>query len=632
MIDEVKSSTILDFWQKDIMQKMYALILSFGSIAVLVGIWGAYEQTNFVLVYSLIAVYISGAFIFLLEYKNYILSVNLFIFYFFFLGTILLATATDSMYGILWIFGAPILGALFHGTLVGLLLLVLSCTIVGTMLGFSIIDAVPWDIGVETGFVSSWLAMILNMALLDLLFIFAFGSLTRSYTKAILEKERSAEELVDEKEKLLHSKLLLEQEIKHAQMIEKEKLSKEDQFKAIFDFAHEMYLIFNESGDLIELNNETSKITGWEKERLIKDNAAAKASNLFLGNDIKNSLSNGDTVLKEEKIFTKEGIPIPVELHAKTISLNNVNHTLCIMRDISHLLESRKKEEEANKELQKKVLERTSQFEDAMSELRQEIKIRLNIEKEMKRAKRTLEDNLTEEKKLSELKTRFVSMVSHEYRTPLTIIFTSADVLEYLYEKQDKLLFQKNLDRIKASVNSMVSLLEDVLLAGKNEYSMIEKNIESVTLPNMLEEIIEEVKVGKNSDYDISLKVDKSITEINTDKVLLKHIIRNFLTNAQKYSDEKDEIEVSAKFRNSDKRVDIAVIDKGIGVPKDDIDSLFEPFFRSGNVEARSGTGLGLSICKSYADALDAEIYVDSEEGKGSIFGILLPVYPNGIL
>lgn len=264
-------------------------------------------------------------------------------------------------------------------------------------------------------------------------------------------------------------------------------------------------------------------------------------------------------------------------------------------------------------------------LESAYVELQKEVDVRKETEKELIIAKDAVLKSLENEKELNELKTRFISMVSHEYRTPLTVIMSSTYLLNIFYQQNQKAEFDKQLKRVQVSIQGMTNLLDSVLAIGR-----IDSGRQKLTpkKTNLTEPITEAIMILETVDkYKHPIHFHKSIekTAIETDVVLLSHILNNLLSNAAKYSPEGSEIIVELGEQGINYL--ISITDSGIGIPEDDIEHLFDPFFRAANSATISGTGLGLAIVKRYIGVLNGEIFVQSQLNKGTTISFTLPKY-----
>lgn len=244
-----------------------------------------------------------------------------------------------------------------------------------------------------------------------------------------------------------------------------------------------------------------------------------------------------------------------------------------------------------------------------------------NITTEKEVAKK-LEDTLNKERELTEMKSRFVSMASHEFRTPLTTINSSASLIKKYHEKGSYEKLNKHADRIKNSVRNLTSILNDFLSFEKLEANKVNVNFVECSIPDILHETFDEMSDIIKPNQVIRYKGPDELKMI-TDGQLLKNTILNLLSNAVKYSPNNSEIIVF--LENLSKGVRIAIQDFGMGIPEKDQKNLFTRFYRAGNVTNVEGTGLGLNIVLRYLDLLNGKISFESKEGEGTIFFITFP-------
>ncbi|GAB4233365.1 MAG: hypothetical protein Kow0049_16750 [Stanieria sp.] len=241
---------------------------------------------------------------------------------------------------------------------------------------------------------------------------------------------------------------------------------------------------------------------------------------------------------------------------------------------------------------------------------------------ERKQMEEDIRNALEKEKHLNELKSRFVAMTSHEFRTPLTTILSSAELLEYHGHKWSEEKKLSHFQRIQGAVKHMNSLLNDVLLLGKAEAGKLELKPIALDLPKFCQELVEELQHGISS-HQIIFNSQTQNLVVCLDEKLLRHILINLLTNAIKYSPDRDQINFdliceaqTAIFR---------IRDRGIGIPLEDQDKLFDSFHRANNVGSISGTGLGLAIVKRAVDLHGGTIIVDSQIDVGTTFVVTIP-------
>ncbi|WP_017720859.1 hybrid sensor histidine kinase/response regulator [Kamptonema formosum] len=237
---------------------------------------------------------------------------------------------------------------------------------------------------------------------------------------------------------------------------------------------------------------------------------------------------------------------------------------------------------------------------------------------------------LQKEKELNELKSRFVSMVSHEFRTPLSTILFSAGLLETYGPKWPEEKKVTHLHRIQTAVRQMTGLLEDILVIGKAEAGKLEFNPAPLDLEQFCREIAEEIQITDVNKHCINFVSQGRLNDAIMDDKMLRHILSNLLSNAIKYSPEGSTVdfELTALEHRGEEQSPAVVFriqDRGIGIPPEDVDRLFETFYRATNVGTIQGTGLGLAIVKRAVDLHGGEIDVKSEVGAGTRFTVTLP-------
>lgn len=267
--------------------------------------------------------------------------------------------------------------------------------------------------------------------------------------------------------------------------------------------------------------------------------------------------------------------------------------------------------QKANEDLERRVEERVAEIKQANITLRR-------LEAQLRQA-------LVQEKKLNNLKSRIITTVSHEYRTPLATILSSAELLEVYRHQWDEEKQLKHLHRIQSSVHQINALVDDVLFLNQVESAAIEFNPYSVHLGDFLTNFIEEQQAQLDHKHSLELVIDGEIGECFVDIQLIKQILVHLLSNAIKYSPDGGQIEIKLQS-NGDKGVQFQVWDCGIGIPSEEIEEIFDSFGRASNVGTIRGSGLGLAIVKKCLDLHSGQIKVSSELGVGSTFTITLPV------
>lgn len=237
----------------------------------------------------------------------------------------------------------------------------------------------------------------------------------------------------------------------------------------------------------------------------------------------------------------------------------------------------------------------------------------------LKMAEEELKRSLKKEKELGELKSRFVTMASHEFRTPLSTVLSSAYLLRKYTTDDTQVNRDKHIARIISSVNLLIDILNDFLSVGKIEEGKIAVKPMTLNIKELIQNAVEETEgIQKKGQRIIYKHTGKEIVVL--DPLLLKHIVINLLTNALKFSPENKQVEVKTSWKNS--RLVLTVKDRGIGIPAEYRDHLFERFYRASNAVNIQGTGLGLHIISKYVELLNGQIEYTSEIHKGTQFTV----------
>lgn len=292
----------------------------------------------------------------------------------------------------------------------------------------------------------------------------------------------------------------------------------------------------------------------------------------------------------------KDGSEFPVEISLGAYKTEAGQFVVAFVSDISLRKASENALKELNAALEKKVEERTASLSEALAQL--------NVQ-------------MQKEKELNELKSRFVSMASHEFRTPLSTVLSSAFLISKYEQHTEQPQREKHIQRIVSAVNMMTDILNDFLSVGKIEEGKIPVRMLSFDVESHVSSIVQEMIMLRKKEQHIDYQHtgDKMIT---LDPSLLKHIVQNLLSNAIKFSPEHETITVRTVISGG--QFICSIEDNGIGISKEDQQHLFERFFRGNNVSDIQGTGLGLHIVSKYAELMNGGIQCRSEENKGTEF------------
>ena len=248
--------------------------------------------------------------------------------------------------------------------------------------------------------------------------------------------------------------------------------------------------------------------------------------------------------------------------------------------------------------------------------------INRDLEEKVRQRTKELERSNIELTKANQMKNEFIGIINHELKSPITAVISGIDVIkahgtEKLDESQNKLL-----NIMEENGQEMLRLTNDLLDLSKIESGKIIINYEPIPLINMFEEVAQSLKpIWEKKKIKVSTKIDDSITTIFADSIRIKQVIFNLFENAVKFTGEKGQIKIEAK--DLGKQIQITIKDSGIGIKKEELENIFNKFAK--RQAGFRGTGLGLYIAKSFIEAHNGSIEVESEPGKGSIFKISLP-------
>jgi len=410
----------------------------------------------------------------------------------------------------------------------------------------------------------------------------------------------------------------------------KEKLQQEkEKFEALFQHASMGILVADTKAEILLVNHFLLKLFGYKNEG---DLIGKKIETLIPSRYHSKHVHHRDSYTKDPQprpmglgkdLFAvrEDGSEFPVEISLSNYTMGDESFTIAFVSDISKrkefentvlqhqekLNETNKKIEELNNELEQKVETRTVELQNALTAL--------------ETSKDELTKALSKEKELSDLKSRFVSMASHEFRTPLSTILSSASLVAKYTEAEEQEKRNKHIHRIKSSVNNLTNLLNEFLSIGKIEDGKILANNIDFNLKEMITGLCSEMegiaRNGQQFRYE-----HKGEENIFSDPTLLRNVVTNLLSNAIKFSPEGSIIEVKISIEASE--IMIQIKDNGMGISVEDQVHLFERFFRGANVTNIQGTGLGLHIVGKYIELLDGRIEFKSELEKGTEFMISL--------
>ena len=252
---------------------------------------------------------------------------------------------------------------------------------------------------------------------------------------------------------------------------------------------------------------------------------------------------------------------------------------------------------------------------------------REQIFQQLKNSERKILNAWEQEQELNLLKSSFISMASHEFRTPMTTIRTSVELLQKFDHELTDQKRDDYFERIKAAIRQIIHLLDEILLLGSGEAGGLRYQPKPLDLEKFCAELMEDLRFSHSQHYTITAECEGDCSIAVMDAALLWHILTNLLSNAIKYSPTGGSVRFSLMCQSG--TATFRVQDHGLGIPLKDQSHLFETFYRCSNVGKIQGTGLGLAIVKKCIDLHQGDIQVNSELGKGTMFTVTLPIQPS---
>lgn len=381
-------------------------------------------------------------------------------------------------------------------------------------------------------------------------------------------------------------------------------------FTALLEHASMGILEINQRGEIIDINLSALKLFGYEKTEVLNKKIEMLIPARFHGkheehrNQYLHHPNNRPMGLGMDLFAAKKnGEEFPVEVSLTNYMLNDESYVVAFISDITIRKKSEEEIKKLNDELEEIVELRTRELKYAIRQL--------EISRE------DLYRSLEKEKELGELKSRFVSMASHEFRTPLSTVLSSAYLLEQYNTGADSTKQQKHIQRIVSSVNMLTDILNDFLSVGKIEEGKIHVKYQKFDIYKLMLSAIDEIRVSLKKEQYIQYE-HTGDPEVILDVSLFRHIIMNLISNASKFSPPTGAINVLTS--NEDGLLKLSVEDHGTGISPEDQQHLTERFFRGRNAVNIQGTGLGLHIVSKYAELMNGSIKCDSVPHQGTIF------------
>ena len=387
--------------------------------------------------------------------------------------------------------------------------------------------------------------------------------------------------------------------------------------KAIIQNAIDGIITISDRGIVESINPSACNLFGYAPEEVIGNNISMlmpppdrEQHDGYLNRYQTTGVPHIIGIGREVTGLRKDGVKFPFRLGVSEVQFSGRKIYTGFIHDLSR-----------QKEAEEKLKEYASHLEDLVEERTHSLK---EIVRELHEAKEEVSLSLEKEKELGQLKSRFVSMASHEFRTPLSAIQLSASLIEKYAEPFENANIRKHVLKIKSAVGNLTTILNDFLSLEKLEAGKIELSFSTFDLVKLSEDITEEMQMVAKQNQSIIYQHTGINSAVYLDQNLLKNCIFNLIGNAIKYSGENTFIEFNTEI--NEQNCIITIKDNGIGIPDSDQKHLFEAFFRAHNTGNIPGTGLGLNIVGRYTKLMKGKIDFKSKVNQGTVFTLLFPI------
>lgn len=382
---------------------------------------------------------------------------------------------------------------------------------------------------------------------------------------------------------------------------------------AIIETAIDGIITIDQRGTIESLNPAALKLFGYAMEEVLNKNISMlmpepdkTAHDGYLENYKKTGHAHIIGTGREVRGLRKDGSTFPFRLAVSEVQYENRKIYTGFIHDLSKEKEAEERLQEYASELEGLVEERTKSLKKTVTALRE--------------AKEEVSLSLEKEKELNQMKSRFVSMASHEFRTPLSSVQLSSSLIEKYAAPFENKHIEKHVHKIKNAVGNLTTILNDFLSLERLEAGRVEPSFQTFDLVKLAEEITEEMQMIAKTDQNIIYQHTGLESEVLLDQNLLKNCMINLINNAIKYSGENTFIEFNTEVTAT--QCIVTIKDNGIGIPDTDQKHLFQPFFRAHNTGNIPGTGLGLNIVLRYATLMNGDLQFESKINEGTTFNL----------
>ena len=401
--------------------------------------------------------------------------------------------------------------------------------------------------------------------------------------------------------------------------------------ESIFNTVIDGVVIIDKKGVMQATNPAITRLFGYSADELAGENVSIlmpsphnKKHDGYIDEYLDTGHKKVVGIGREVEGLKKDGSLFPFRLTISESVIDNEKYFTGIVHDITEIKQAQEDMNLVNKQLEKIVSQRTNQLTNSVNKL---LDVNTQLTTEIALREKTEQDLATaleKEKELGVLKSQFVTMASHEFRTPLSTILSSANIISRYKTANEQGKREKHVRKISSSVKNMTNILEDILSLGRLEEGKIENQPEAFELMDFVEHVTEKLNTILKAGQKIDMISDSKVINVMWPKNFTENILNNLLSNAIKYSNEESTVVI--ELTEEKENILIKITDEGIGIPAGQQKHLFERFFRAANALNIKGTGLGLHIVNEYVNLMHGEIEFESEQGKGSEFSVRLPI------
>ncbi|MEM6718951.1 MAG: PAS domain-containing sensor histidine kinase [Bacteroidota bacterium] len=396
-----------------------------------------------------------------------------------------------------------------------------------------------------------------------------------------------------------------------------------DIFNILLNAVSEGVIVVNDQQEIIDVNASAAHMFGYEREELIGESIeiliptkyhAGHGAHFdqFMEQRQSRQMGRGRDIYGARK----DGSTFPVEAGLNPFTVKGIHYVMALVIDISVRKEQEEKIQELYEGLEQKVIQRTQQLSNTIAKLEAENKLRIQAEKDAKTA-------LKREQELNELKTKFLSLVSHEFKTPLSSILTSSMLLGKYKLTEQQTRRDRHIRIISDKVHYLNNILNDFLSVEKLEKGKVNYKLSTFKVSKVVNEVVYNANMLLKDGQQINYPEDIDGFSLFQDEKILELALSNLVNNAIKYSSENTVIDIMITQNNT--TTTFKIKDNGIGIPEKEQKNIFNRYFRAENALLVQGTGIGLNIVKSHLENLNGSISFESTENIGSTFTITIP-------